>query len=203
MESKPGNATQAQSTATVRKWTKLARRTALAFVLAASASAAAQAHDIYSGLRTKDGKSCCNDSDCRPARYRVESGVQMLVDGVWVAIPPDRLQYAQIHGDHTGGAHWCGWSDPNEGLFTNCAILPPQTAKTGPHVRQLVGRFVRLDGGPPVVRKIANGVETFLTQAFPVRVSEDGRLSMCLRPDPEGDYGVTCLHLPQDSPGGP
>jgi hypothetical protein len=40
----------------------------------------AEAHDIYSPLRDRGGKSCCDDGDCRPVPYRATpTGVQMLV----------------------------------------------------------------------------------------------------------------------------
>ena len=43
-------------------------------------SDAAQAHDIYTHLKSRSGKSCCDNSDCRPAPYRItSSGVEMLV----------------------------------------------------------------------------------------------------------------------------
>jgi len=186
-------------------WPKFARRALLSVAFLACATAAIQAHDIYSGLLNKEGKRCCNESDCRPAQYKVEQRVQMFVDGIWIAIPEDRIQYAHLHGDSggSGGAHWCGWNDPNEGMFTNCAILPPSSVMAKPETPELVGRFVRLDGGPPLVRRISSRGETFATQDFPVRVTADGRVNTCLRPDPEGELGVTCLLFPYPPPGGP
>src|SRR4051812_31288414 len=49
----------------------------LAFLLL---SDAACAHDIYTHLKSRSGKSCCDNSDCRPALYRTtSSGVEMRV----------------------------------------------------------------------------------------------------------------------------
>jgi hypothetical protein len=46
------------------------------------------AHDIYSHLKDRWGNSCCDDKDCRPVPYRVTpTGVQMFVDGEWIAVP--------------------------------------------------------------------------------------------------------------------
>jgi hypothetical protein len=95
-------------------------------------------HDIYSHLVDKLGDSCCNNLDCQPTPYRVRAGgVQMYIQGLWMDIPSDTIQYRAIPGDdgRTGGGHWCGselieFSD-GAGLkvyFTRCAILPPQSA---------------------------------------------------------------------------
>ena len=48
--------------------------------LAAIAPATVNAHDIYHGLTSNFGKDCCDNSDCRPAHYRITpAGVQMLL----------------------------------------------------------------------------------------------------------------------------
>jgi hypothetical protein len=100
------------------------------------------AHDIYSGLRSNYGTTCCDDSDCRPAQYRVmKAGVQMRVDQKWVFVPPSAIQYRILSGDRgdTAGGHWCGrrahdvelLNDASaDGYFTFCAILPPNSAAT-------------------------------------------------------------------------
>jgi hypothetical protein len=60
--------------------------------LLVSWSAPSQAHDIYTGLTNRNGRSCCNDRDCRPAPYRVTpAGVEMLVDDKWIAVPDDTI----------------------------------------------------------------------------------------------------------------
>ena len=54
------------------------------------------AHDIYSGLTTKRGASCCDDHDCRPAHYRMTSaGVEMLVLGKWLPSENTRSNIAR------------------------------------------------------------------------------------------------------------
>jgi hypothetical protein len=99
-----------------------------------------QAHDIYSGLSSNYGTACCDDSDCRPAHYRVtKAGVQMQVEQKWLSVPPSAIQYKILPGDRgeTAGGHWCGRraNDVEElndssgnGYFTFCAILPPNFA---------------------------------------------------------------------------
>ncbi len=96
----------------------------------------AQAHDIYSHLTDQEGRSCCDERDCRPAPYRITpSGVKMFVDGEWIAVPDDTIQYRALLGDtgETGGGHWCGFAVtlPSEEDLepvdrTHCAILPPR-----------------------------------------------------------------------------
>ena len=91
-------------------------------------------HDIYSHLIDDVGGSCCNDTDCRPAQYRLRpAGVEMLVNGRWIAVPADKILYRALAGDtgKTGGGHWCGADyDADLGVYytTRCAILPPQSA---------------------------------------------------------------------------
>src|SRR5919199_2514276 len=90
-------------------------------------------HDIYSHLIDNLGASCCNDVDCRPARYRLRAtGVEMFVAGRWIAVPADKIQYRALPGDtgETGGGHWCGTLyTPGLSIFylTRCAVLPPQS----------------------------------------------------------------------------
>lgn len=100
----------------------------------------AKAHDIYSGLYSNYGTACCDDSDCRPAPYRIiAAGVQMQIDRKWISVPSSAIQYRTLLGDSgkTAGGHWCGRraNDVEElndgsgnGYFTFCAILPPNFA---------------------------------------------------------------------------
>jgi hypothetical protein len=104
----------------------------------------AEGHDIYSGLMDRSGASCCNETDCHPANYRISSaGVDMFVDNEWVRVPNNVIQYHSLDGDtgETHGGHWCGvtnWKErfdypphpEHPGLHlsrfsTRCAILPP------------------------------------------------------------------------------
>jgi len=59
-----------------------------------------EAHDIYSPLRDRAGRNCCDDGDCRPASYRVmPTGVQMFVKGEWIWVPDHTIQYRALLGD--------------------------------------------------------------------------------------------------------
>jgi hypothetical protein len=99
----------------------------LAFLLL---SDAARAHDIYTHLKSRSGKSCCDNSDCRPAPYRItSSGVEMQVGKTWVLVPRAMVEHRSLEGDtgETNGGHWCG--ERYEGGFvTYCAFLPPTLA---------------------------------------------------------------------------
>jgi hypothetical protein len=103
------------------------------FVLALiSSTLPSDAHDIYGQLIDGVGRSCCDDSDCRPAQYRTNAhGVEMLIDERWIPIPRGKIQYKALDGDpgHTGGGHWCGAPDGERSFFTYCAILPPTLAR--------------------------------------------------------------------------
>jgi hypothetical protein len=89
-----------------------------------------EAHDIYSPLKDRAGRNCCDDGDCRPAPYRVmPTGVQMFVEGKWIWVPDHTIQYRALLGDtgETDGGHWCGRFGTafEMGHATFCAILPP------------------------------------------------------------------------------
>jgi hypothetical protein len=86
-------------------------RLLLSLAFLAGAPAAAQAHDIYSGLVSTYGTACCDDSDCRPAPYKVTpAGVQMHINRKWISVPATAIQYRILSGDkgETAGGHWCG-----------------------------------------------------------------------------------------------
>jgi hypothetical protein len=115
----------------------LLRTALISAVLVISLPLPTPAHDIYSHLRAERCASCCDSSDCRPAPYQLRaSGVEMFVDGRWIAVPSEKVQYHALPGDRgeTGRGHWCGSAyeaipSPIELLHTtNCAILPPQAA---------------------------------------------------------------------------
>jgi hypothetical protein len=107
------------------------------------AATCTEGHDIYSELKDHVGGSCCNESDCRPAHYRVTPvGVEMLLDDEWVRVPGNLIQYLSLHGDtgETRGGHWCGVKNflgydlhPDHPavpllsrFYTRCVILPPE-----------------------------------------------------------------------------
>jgi hypothetical protein len=115
---------------------------ACALLIVAIGSSPVRPHDMYSHLVDRSGAPCCNDTDCRPAPFRITArGVEMFVDGKWIGIPPDMLQYRVLSGDNgaTGGGHWCGSTEWNgEGFgnvdlygVTRCAVLPPGLALAG------------------------------------------------------------------------
>src|SRR5262245_26614989 len=108
----------------------LVKRLTLGSMLLATTGWPTQAHDIYTALKDRFGESCCNDHDCRPARYRIiEGGVEMLVGDRWIVVPGDTIQYRTLEGDtgETVGGHWCGKS---EYAVTYCAVLPPSSASS-------------------------------------------------------------------------
>jgi hypothetical protein len=101
-------------------------------------SSTAQGHDIYAHLTDNLGRSCCHNSDCRPAHYRITPfGVEMWIGEKWIAIPRGKLQYRILEGDlgETGGGHWCGAPDEGVSFFTYCAIVPPSLAVADSFVR--------------------------------------------------------------------
>jgi len=56
----------------------------------------------------------------------------MFVDGHWIEVPNERIQYRSLPGDtgETGGGHWCGLANQlslGPLYITRCAILPPQS----------------------------------------------------------------------------
>jgi hypothetical protein len=102
----------------------------LSLVLASSWPAAISAHDIYTALKDNSGRSCCGDHDCRPAHYRLSpAGVLMLVNGKWILVPNETIQYRALDGDtgETAGGHWCGLTGGHV-TVTYCVILPPSSA---------------------------------------------------------------------------
>ena len=112
----------------------LSRPALISIVLITSLPLPIQAHDPYTTLKDRHGRNCCNSLDCQPAPYQVTPrGVRMFVDGHWVDVPPEAIQYVMLPGDtgETGGGHWCGQgyepggADPNVPYITKCAILPP------------------------------------------------------------------------------
>lgn len=82
--------------------------------------------EFYNKLKVPGkGYSCCNDKDCRPAKYRhTARGVEFLIAGKWIEPPKDRLMMRDTPDD---GGHWCGNEHGNSiapGPHTICAIIP-------------------------------------------------------------------------------
>ena len=106
------------------------RASLISIALVAMLPTVTHAHDIYSKLTNKSGKSCCDNQHCRPAPYRIDrsGAVEMFVDQQWLAIPSDAVEYRSLDGDtgETNGAHWCGGEMGDFGMtHTYCAFLPP------------------------------------------------------------------------------
>jgi hypothetical protein len=67
--------------------------------------------------------SCCNNQDCRPAKYRITStGVEMEVAGRWIMTPQSRV----IEHIEATESHWCGVNEDTDSPKTFCAIIPRQ-----------------------------------------------------------------------------
>jgi hypothetical protein len=110
------------------------RAALISTVLITSLPLPIQAHDIYTTLRDRHGRNCCNSLDCQPAPDQVTPrGVKMLVVGRWIDVPPETIPYIILPDDtgDTGGGHWFGQgyepggADINVPYVTKCAILPP------------------------------------------------------------------------------
>ena len=112
--------------------TMFGKASLISIALVAMLPTVTHAHDIYTNLTNRSGKSCCDGSDCRPAPFRIGSSgaVEMLIDQQWLEIPSESIEYRSLDGDtgETNGAHWCGSeiADPHIAmLYTYCAFLPP------------------------------------------------------------------------------
>ena len=97
-----------------------------------------EALGIYSPLKDRSGNSCCDESDCRPAPYKMTpAGVQMFVDREWIAVPDFTIQYLALLGDtgETDGDIGVGGCNP--GVATEWTMKP-----TAPSYRQTRQRFL-------------------------------------------------------------
>jgi hypothetical protein len=103
---------------------------AVAGFIAVALSADKAGHDkfheqFYSSLQHPKSKMpCCNDRDCRPAKYKIEqSGVSFFVGGKWIEVPK-RTVMETVTPDGLG--HWCGIEEHRDFPVTYCAVLPFQ-----------------------------------------------------------------------------
>ena len=101
--------------------------TCCAIATSAEAHRAASGQD-YSKYRQKNGASCCDGRDCRPAGYSVrpDGSVVMFPDGRGVVV--EQRQLNEKPSDD-GRAHWCGVMLPGGNPVTFCAILPRQMTR--------------------------------------------------------------------------
>ena len=106
------------------------------------------AHEIYTGLRGKNGQLCCGADDCEPTVYELRKGHYFFFtrEHHWIEIPEERITFLPIPGDEDvtthNHAHLCyreavdsdfnnPYGTPN--LFTGegetiwlwCAFIPP------------------------------------------------------------------------------
>ena len=118
-------------------------RAAFAAALLAASFSAASAHDIYTGVKGRDGLLCCGGNDCAATTYREQAGrFEFLTrEQRWVPIPEDRITFLPVPGDppsnETHHAHLCyrpatasdrvGWSAVNVfgDIYLYCAFIPP------------------------------------------------------------------------------
>lgn len=118
-------------------------RAALGGALAMASYSAADAHDIYTGVRGKNGQLCCGGSDCAATTYRERGGgFEFLTrEQQWVAIPQERIIFLPIPGDPPNNdlhhAHLCyrsatdydraGPASSNvfDSIYLYCAFIPP------------------------------------------------------------------------------
>jgi hypothetical protein len=96
----------------------------VAMIVAPAASALpAGSHEWYTGLRSPDGMSCCNERDCRPVAYRINSDTgreEINANGAWHPVEYDKvLPFSSPDGD----SHAC-WGEAAGRPVFRCIILP-------------------------------------------------------------------------------
>ena len=79
---------------------------------------------FYMGLKQPGtGVSCCNNQDCRPAKFKITAtGIQMEVAGKWIVPPMSKVIETETPGGNS--AHWCGVMEHSASPITFCAIVP-------------------------------------------------------------------------------
>jgi len=82
--------------------------------------------DFYSKqMIPNSNRSCCNQKDCRPVKYKHTSkGIEIFVAGQWIVPPQERTMFKDTPDD---GGHWCGIDNGILGdgkPHTYCAIVP-------------------------------------------------------------------------------
>ncbi len=118
-------------------------RAAVGGALVYASLSAAGAHDIYTGVRGKNGQLCCGGNDCAATSYRESGGhFEFLTrEQRWVAIPEERITFLPIPGDRndsdTHHAHLCYRpatdldrlgplaSNVFGDIYLYCAFIPP------------------------------------------------------------------------------
>jgi hypothetical protein len=118
-------------------------RVMLGATLFVAACGASEAHDIYSGVRSKSGMLCCGGNDCAATSYREQGGrfAFLTREQEWIEIPQERIIFLPIPGDPPSNdshrAHLCyrsatdfdrqGPSSTNvfDDIYLYCAFIPP------------------------------------------------------------------------------
>ncbi len=118
-------------------------RATLGLALVHASGSAASAHDIYTGVKGRNGQLCCGGSDCAATSYRESGGrFEFLTrERRWVSIPEERITFLPIPGDRddsdTHHAHLCYRqatesdrlgpmaSNVFEDIYLYCAFIPP------------------------------------------------------------------------------
>ena len=118
-------------------------RAALGAALLTATFSAASAHDMYTGVKGRDGMLCCGGNDCAVTTYRERGGeFEFLTrEQRWVEIPEGRITFLPVPGDPPSDdshhAHLCyrqatpadkvGWSASNVfgDIYLYCAFIPP------------------------------------------------------------------------------
>ena len=118
---------------------------AFALLVLGAAMDKARSHEIYTGVKGKDGQLCCVAQDCEPTVYEERRGEFYFMTRAkhWVRIPDDRITYLPVPGDEDvtthNHAHLCyrdsaGYEvnaqnvfpdDAGNSIYLYCAFIPP------------------------------------------------------------------------------
>lgn len=81
-----------------------------------------QHHQWYLEQTQKNGASCCNNRDCRPAEdfELVPGGARVKIRTGWIMVPENKLQYKTPDGQ----AHYCGTRGQNGSDLVFCVFIP-------------------------------------------------------------------------------
>jgi hypothetical protein len=92
-------------------------------VATAASPLPAGSHEWYTGLRSPDGMSCCNERDCRPVAYRINRDTgreEIQANGAWYPVEYDKVL---PFSSPDGGYHAC-WSNAAGRPDFRCIMLP-------------------------------------------------------------------------------
>ena len=65
------------------------------------------AHEIYTGVKGKDGQLCCGGTDCQATTYEERRGEFYFFtrEKTWLRVPEDRITFLPVHGDEDVTTH--------------------------------------------------------------------------------------------------